>query len=83
MLLILHVAQVISIKDIVPPPQREAFDDVYIALELMDTDLHQIIRSNQALSEQHCQVCSFTNSTIYYLEKIRGNIISILILRYG
>lgn len=46
---------VISIKDIMLPPQREAFDDVYIALELMDTDLHQIIRSNQALSEQHCQ----------------------------
>jgi len=23
---------------------------------LMDTDLHQIIRSNQALSEEHCQV---------------------------
>ena len=22
----------------------------------MDTDLHQIIRSNQALSEEHCQV---------------------------
>ncbi|MBA0585098.1 hypothetical protein Gorai_015887, partial [Gossypium raimondii] len=21
----------------------------------MDTDLHQIIRSNQALSEEHCQ----------------------------
>ncbi|PWZ17158.1 Mitogen-activated protein kinase 1 [Zea mays] len=33
----------------------EAFNDVYIAYELMDTDLHQIIRSNQALSEEHCQ----------------------------
>ncbi|KAF2298346.1 hypothetical protein GH714_022762 [Hevea brasiliensis] len=35
--------------------QRESFNDVYIAYELMDTDLHQIIRSNQALSEEHCQ----------------------------
>ncbi|WVZ22429.1 hypothetical protein V8G54_000973 [Vigna mungo] len=46
---------VVAIRDIVPPPQREIFNDVYIAYELMDTDLHQIIRSNQALSEEHCQ----------------------------
>jgi len=48
--------QVVAIRDIIPPPRREAFDDVYIAYELMDTDLHQIIRSNQGLSEEHCQV---------------------------
>ncbi|MFQ6629021.1 hypothetical protein Gotur_007808 [Gossypium turneri] len=47
---------VVAIRDIIPPPQRECFNDVYIAYELMDTDLHQIIRSNQALSEEHCQV---------------------------
>eukprot|EP00252_Welwitschia_mirabilis_P022037 TRINITY_DN582_c0_g1_i1.p1 TRINITY_DN582_c0_g1~~TRINITY_DN582_c0_g1_i1.p1 ORF type:complete len:405 (-),score=58.27 TRINITY_DN582_c0_g1_i1:515-1729(-) len=46
---------VVAIRDIIPPPRREAFDDVYIAYELMDTDLHQIIRSNQPLSEEHCQ----------------------------
>ncbi|XP_057420998.1 mitogen-activated protein kinase homolog MMK1 [Lotus japonicus] len=46
---------VVAIRDIVPPPQREVFNDVYIAYELMDTDLHQIIRSNQGLSEEHCQ----------------------------
>ncbi|KAH1097381.1 Mitogen-activated protein kinase NTF4 [Gossypium arboreum] len=46
---------VVAIRDIIPPPQRECFNDVYIAYELMDTDLHQIIRSNQALSEEHCQ----------------------------
>jgi hypothetical protein len=37
---------------------------VYLATELMDTDLHQIIRSNQQLSEEHCQVLS--NVTIIY-----------------
>ncbi|EXB88309.1 Mitogen-activated protein kinase-MMK1-like protein [Morus notabilis] len=47
---------VVAIRDIIPPPQRETFNDVYIAYELMDTDLHQIIRSNQALSEEHCQI---------------------------
>ncbi|MFS7906977.1 putative mitogen-activated protein kinase NTF4 CMGC-MAPK family [Helianthus anomalus] len=46
---------VVAIRDIIPPPERNAFNDVYIAYELMDTDLHQIIRSNQSLSEEHCQ----------------------------
>ncbi|CAK9135587.1 unnamed protein product [Ilex paraguariensis] len=49
------LSEVVAIRDIIPPPQRESFNDVYIAYELMDTDLHQIIRSNQALSEEHCQ----------------------------
>lgn len=53
---LVFVVQVVAIRDIIPPPQRNAFNDVYIAYELMDTDLHQIIRSNQALSEEHCQV---------------------------
>ncbi|KAL1203254.1 Mitogen-activated protein kinase 3 [Cardamine amara subsp. amara] len=46
---------IIGIRDVVPPPLRRQFSDVYIATELMDTDLHQIIRSNQSLSEEHCQ----------------------------
>lgn len=48
--------QVIALRDVIPPPLRREFTDVYFALELMDTDLHQIIRSNQGLSEEHCQV---------------------------
>ncbi|XP_042404440.1 mitogen-activated protein kinase 1-like [Zingiber officinale] len=46
---------IVTIRDLIPPAVRDAFKDVYIAYELMDTDLHQIIRSNQALSEEHCQ----------------------------
>ncbi|KAL9244347.1 hypothetical protein vseg_018133 [Gypsophila vaccaria] len=46
---------VIALRDVVPPTLRREFTDVYIATELMDTDLHQIIRSNQNLSEEHCQ----------------------------
>lgn len=61
----MHVKQVIAIRDVIPPPLRREFTDVYIAMELMDTDLHQIIRSNQGLSEEHCQVCTFNlTSTI-------------------
>lgn len=51
-----NIIQVLAIKDIIPPPLRREFSDVYITTELMDTDLHQIIRSNQNLSEEHCQV---------------------------
>lgn len=54
--------QIIAIRDVVPPPLRRQFSDVYIATELMDTDLHQIIRSNQGLSEEHCQVIIKLNS---------------------
>ncbi|VFQ94674.1 unnamed protein product [Cuscuta campestris] len=46
---------VIMIKDIIRPPQKENFNDVYIVYELMDTDLNQIIRSNQPLDDDHCR----------------------------
>lgn len=46
---------VIRIKDIIRPPEKDKFKDVYIAYELMDTDLHQIICSSQKLTEDHCQ----------------------------
>lgn len=46
---------VIAIRDIIRPPNRAQFNDVYIVYELMDTDLHQIIKSNQPLTEDHCQ----------------------------
>ncbi len=51
-----NMSQIIKIKDIITPPEREKFNDVYIAYELMDTDLHQIIRSSQPLTDDHCQV---------------------------
>ncbi|OWM85293.1 mitogen-activated protein kinase homolog MMK2-like [Punica granatum] len=46
---------IIAIKDIIRPPKKEIFNDVYIVYELMDTDLHQIIRSDQPLTDDHCQ----------------------------
>ncbi|KAH1224920.1 Mitogen-activated protein kinase NTF6 [Glycine max] len=47
---------IIKIKDIIRPAERENFNDVYIVYELMDTDLHQIIQSNQSLTDEHCQL---------------------------
>ncbi|CAN4127307.1 unnamed protein product [Withania somnifera] len=46
---------IIAIKDLIRPPKKEVFNDVYIVYELMDTDLHQIIRSEQPLTNDHCQ----------------------------
>ena len=46
---------VIAVKDVLPPSDPSRFNDVYVAYELMDTDLHQIIRSGQPLSDDHCQ----------------------------
>ena len=46
---------IISIREILRPACRRSFEDVYIVYELMDTDLHQIIRSSQPLSDDHVQ----------------------------
>ncbi|XP_040990335.1 mitogen-activated protein kinase 2-like [Juglans microcarpa x Juglans regia] len=46
---------VISIKDIIRPPKKDAFNDVYIVYELMDTDLQHVIQSDQLLTDNHCQ----------------------------
>eukprot|EP00877_Chromochloris_zofingiensis_P006799 jgi/Chrzof1/2372/Cz11g12200.t1_MAPK4 len=49
----LHHENIVAIRDIIPPTSGQSFRDVYIVYELMDTDLHQIIRSPQQLSEDH------------------------------
>ncbi|GJN89177.1 hypothetical protein Rhopal_002151-T1 [Rhodotorula paludigena] len=45
---------IISILDIIKPPSLESFSEVYLIQELMETDLHRVIRS-QELSDDHCQ----------------------------
>eukprot|EP00697_Spironema_sp_BW2_P004729 gnl/Spiro4/16410_TR8815_c0_g1_i1.p1 gnl/Spiro4/16410_TR8815_c0_g1~~gnl/Spiro4/16410_TR8815_c0_g1_i1.p1 ORF type:complete len:420 (-),score=68.40 gnl/Spiro4/16410_TR8815_c0_g1_i1:66-1325(-) len=49
-----HHDNIISIKDLMRPLARD-FEDVYIVSELMDTDMHQIIASNQPLNDDHFQ----------------------------
>eukprot|EP00879_Flechtneria_rotunda_P022515 GHRR01023766.1.p1 GENE.GHRR01023766.1~~GHRR01023766.1.p1 ORF type:complete len:203 (+),score=66.72 GHRR01023766.1:637-1245(+) len=44
---------VMSLRDVVPPANPSNFKDVYLVYDLMDTDLHQIIRSPQQLSPDH------------------------------
>ncbi|KAG0142534.1 hypothetical protein CROQUDRAFT_50146 [Cronartium quercuum f. sp. fusiforme G11] len=45
---------IISIVDIIRPPTIEAFKEVYLIQELMETDMHRVIRT-QDLSDDHCQ----------------------------
>ncbi|CAI5972181.1 unnamed protein product [Closterium sp. NIES-64] len=50
---------VIAIKDIIRPPNPQSFQDVYIVYELMPTDLHEVIRSGQAMDERHYKFILF------------------------
>ncbi|MBA0785238.1 hypothetical protein Gotri_026082 [Gossypium trilobum] len=67
---VLSSHQVVAIKDIIRPPQWENFNDVYLVYELMDTDLHQIIRSNQPLTDDHCRVVLLLQYFLYQI--LRG-----------
>lgn len=46
---------IIGVKDILKPACKHTFKDLYVVYELMDTDLHQIIRSSQILNDDHHQ----------------------------
>jgi len=45
---------IIAIVDIIRPTSLEAFKEVYLIQELMETDMHRVIRT-QDLSDDHCQ----------------------------
>jgi len=47
---------IIGLVDVMMPLNENGErNDVYLVYELMDTDLHQIIRSKQELLDEHCQ----------------------------
>ena len=46
---------VIGLRDLVPPPEDEPFNDIYIVLDFMETDLHKIIYSKNELTDEHIQ----------------------------
>ncbi|KAF8237506.1 Pkinase-domain-containing protein [Tricholoma matsutake] len=49
-----HHENIISILDILRPPSLDDFTEVYLVQELMETDMHRVIRT-QELSDDHCQ----------------------------
>ncbi|XP_048089229.1 nemo-like kinase, type 1 isoform X2 [Alosa alosa] len=47
---------VLSALDILQPPQIDCFEEIYVITELMQSDLHKVIVSPQALTTDHIKV---------------------------
>ncbi|CAA7021576.1 unnamed protein product [Microthlaspi erraticum] len=50
-----HHDNIVKIKDVIVPRQRNAFREVYIGCELMEYDLLKVIKSNEVLTPAHHQ----------------------------
>lgn len=61
--------QIISIVDIIKPSSLANFKEVYLIQELMETDLHRVIRT-QALSDDHIQY--FTYQTLRAIKALHS-----------
>ncbi|KAL9654717.1 hypothetical protein ABK040_008514 [Willaertia magna] len=46
---------IVQLFDLILPPSFEDFNDVYIVMEFMDSNLRQMIKSNQELTDQNIQ----------------------------
>lgn len=44
---------IIKVLDVLKPPARTGFEDIYIVTELMETDMHRVIYSRQDLTDDH------------------------------
>jgi len=55
LLRLLRHPDIVEIKHIMLPPSAREFKDIYVVFELMETDLHQVIKANDDLSPEHHQ----------------------------
>ncbi|XP_051145519.1 mitogen-activated protein kinase 12-like [Andrographis paniculata] len=55
LLRLLRHPDIVEIKHIMLPPCRREFKDIYVVFELMETDLHHVIRTNDDLTPGHHQ----------------------------
>jgi serine/threonine protein kinase len=46
---------VVGLKDMIPPPEGYPYNDIYMVMDLMETDLHKIIHSPNVLTDEHIQ----------------------------
>jgi mitogen-activated protein kinase 1/3 len=46
---------IVGLYDLINPLTKDDFEDVYIVLDFMETDLHKIIYSKNELTDDHCQ----------------------------
>ncbi|KAJ8753675.1 hypothetical protein K2173_026351 [Erythroxylum novogranatense] len=55
LLRLLRHPDIVEIKHIMLPPSRREFRDIYVVFELMESDLHQVIKANDDLTAEHYQ----------------------------
>ncbi|XP_008453470.2 mitogen-activated protein kinase 9-like [Cucumis melo] len=55
LLRLLRHPDIVEIKHIMLPPSRREFRDIYVVFELMESDLHQVIKANDDLTPEHHQ----------------------------
>jgi len=55
LLRLLKHPDIVEIKHIMLPPSPRDFKDIYVVFELMETDLHQVIKANDDLTPEHHQ----------------------------
>jgi serine/threonine protein kinase len=51
----LNHPNLVNLVDLIRPTSLQEFNDVYIVTDLMETDLHRVIHSNQSISDDHIQ----------------------------
>ena len=55
LLRVLKHPDIAEVKHIVLPPNPREFKDIFVIFELMETDLHQVIKANDDLTHEHHQ----------------------------
>ncbi|KAJ0264071.1 Protein kinase domain-containing protein [Hirschfeldia incana] len=55
LLRLLRHPDIVEIKSIMLPPSKREFRDIYVVFELMESDLHQVIKANDDLTKEHHQ----------------------------
>ncbi|XP_050378631.1 mitogen-activated protein kinase 9-like [Argentina anserina] len=55
LLRLLRHPDIVEINHIMLPPSRREFRDIYVVFELMESDLHQVIKANDDLTPEHYQ----------------------------
>jgi len=55
LLRLLRHPDIVEVKHIMLPPSRREFKDIYVVFELMESDLHQVIKANDDLTPEHYQ----------------------------
>ncbi|XP_074365183.1 mitogen-activated protein kinase 13-like isoform X2 [Apium graveolens] len=85
LLRLLQHPNIVEIKSIFIPPSIDAFNDIFVVLEYMDSDLHKVIASIDNLAAKDCRSFMFQilhavkfmhAANVYHLDLKPGNILA-------